>query len=148
MLKIMALAVLFAPLLTIAGCTDDTSGSSGSGNVDVAEMGPNNQHMIFWRIQQRDFEAVTAFLDAGVDVNIRGFNGTTPAIWAASSDGWRFVEMFAERGADLSLSSRSGVTVARVVQLADDVGRVREGTDEAQALDLVRTRLQRQGLLP
>ena len=141
-MKLFGLAAL-TPLFASCG-----QAQTGAGTVDINEMGPNNQHMIFWRIQQRDFEAVTAFLDAGVDVNIRGFNGTTPAIWAASSDGWRFVEMFAERGADLSLSSRSGVTVARVVQLADDVGRVRAGTDEAQALDLVRARLQRQGLLP
>ena len=146
MLKV--LAVLFSLLIAVSGCAEGAAEPQSRGEIDITEIGPNNQHMIFWRIEQRDFEAVTAFLDAGVDPNIRGFNGTTPAIWAASSDGWRFVEMFAERGADLSLSSRSGVTVARVVQLADDVGRVREGTDEAQALDLVRTRLQRQGLLP
>ena len=146
MLKV--LAVLFSPLLAVAGCVEGTAETQSRGEADMHEMGPNNQHMIFWRIEQRDYDSVTAFLDAGVDVNIRGFNDTTPAIWAASSDGWRFVEMFAERGADLSLSSRSGVTVARVVQLADDVGRVRAGTDEAQALDLVRARLQRQGLLP
>ena len=141
-MKLLGLAVLTSlfPLLGQA--------QTGAGSVDINEMGPNNQHMIFWRIEQRDYAAVIAFLDAGVDVDIRGFMGMTPAIWAATSDGWQFVEMFAERGADLGLASRDGMTVADMVRMTDEVRSVRAGSAEEHALNAVRDRLVQQGLLP
>ena len=120
---------------------------TSAAQVDVNEMGPNNQHMIFWRIQQRDHDAVVAFLDAGVDPNIRGFNGMTPAMWAASSDAWTFVELLASRGADLSLVARNGATVAKTVERADRLQRVRAGSEQAQALDRVRARMVALGLM-
>ena len=141
-MKLFGLAAL-TPLFASCG-----QAQTGAGSVDINEMGPNNQHMIFWRIEQRDYDAVIAFQDAGVDVDIRGFMGMTPAIWAATSDGWQFVELFAERGANLGLSTRDGMTVADMVRMTDEVRSVRAGSAEERALNAVRERLMRQGLLP
>jgi hypothetical protein len=114
---------------------------SGAASVDIYERGPDGHNINFRRIEQRDTDAVRALLDAGIDVNIRGLQGMTPAIWAASSGAWTHVVLFADRGADLCLASTTGMTVARIVDLVDRVGSVRAGSAEAQALEAVRARL-------
>ena len=104
-------------LLCLAGLAPIAMiGRTSAAQVGVNEMGPNNQHMIFWRIEQDDFDAVTAYLDAGVDPDIGGFMGMTPAIWAAGANGWRMVELLAKRGADLSVVARNGMSVPAIVR--------------------------------
>ena len=110
-------------------------------------MGPNNQHMIFWRIEQRDYDAVTAFLDTGVDPDIRGFIDQTASISAAASSAWRMVEVFVAYGADLSLESRNGRSVASIVQQRLELGNVRLSSPDGQAFLRVQTILRELGLL-
>ena len=116
-------------------------------SVDINEMGPNNQHMIFWRIEQDDFDAVTAYLDAGVDPDIGGFMGMTPAIWAAGANGWRMVELLAKRGADLSLVARNGMSVPAIVRQSQELGNVRLSSPDGQAFLRVQDILRERGLL-
>ena len=106
----------------------------GRGKIDINEQGPNGQHMIFWRIQEGKFDEVGAFLDAGVDVNIRGFREKTPAIWAAGTVSWDMVLFLAKRGADLSASDRDGMSVCSI----QDGLPTRLDTENGRALDEVR----------
>ena len=140
-MKLLGLAVLTS-LFPLSG-----QAQTGAGSVDINEIGPNNQHMIFWRIEERDRDAVVAFLDAGVDPNIRGFMDMTPAMWAASSDAWTFVELLESRGADLSLIARNGATVAKTVERAQRLQRVRAGSAQERALNAVHARLVALGLM-
>lgn len=129
LIKIIAVSLATVFIFSIIGC-----GNNGRNEVvDINEMGPNNQHMIFWRIQEDDFDSVEAFLDAGVDVNIRGFMGMTPAIWAAGAGGWRMVELLASRGADLDIAARNGRTIADYVQLSEALKNVKLDSPDGRA---------------
>ena len=141
------LILVFSAMIFLAGCQDEGGTSMNSNAVDVNEMGPNNQHMIFWRIEQDDFVAVQAFLDAGVDPDVRGFLGMTPAIWAAGANSWRMVELLAERGADLSIKARNGMSVPAIVRQSQDIGNVRLSSPDGQAFLRVQALLESRGLL-
>ena len=119
MLKYWITAAVVSGILGLTGCEEDTVNASIAENIDVNQMGPNNQHIIFWEIERRDADRVHAFLDAGVDINIRGFMGMTPAIYAATSDGWDMVLLFATRGADLSIVAKNGFSVQEIGFLSE-----------------------------
>ena len=79
--------------------------------IDIYEL-YNDLPIIFWRISQRNYPAVGALLDAGVNIETRGFFGMTPVIVAATGDGWGMVKLLIDRGADLSAYAGNGMTVA------------------------------------
>ena len=79
--------------------------------IDIYEL-HNDLPIIFWRISQRNYPAVGALLDAGVNIETRGFFGMTPVIVAATGDGWGMVKLLIDRGADLSAYAGNGMTVA------------------------------------
>lgn len=114
----------------------------GREKIDITEQGPNGQHMIFWRIQEGKFDEVGAFLDAGVDVNIRGFREKTPAIWAAGTVSWDMVLFLAQRGADLSARDRDGMSVCTIQEGLP----TRLDTENGRALQEVRRILQERGI--
>ena len=110
-------------------------------------MGPNNQHMIFQRIPRDDFDGVRAYLDAGIDPDIRGFMDQTAAISTATSSSWRMVEIFIDYGADLSLESRNDRTVAGIVRQKLELGNVRLSSPDGQAFERVQEILRQRGLM-
>ncbi|MGJ8605831.1 MAG: hypothetical protein ACSHXH_17070 [Marivita sp.] len=115
--------------------------------VDIGEVGPDGNHMIFRRIEQDDFDAVRAYLEAGLDPNVRGFMDETAAIWSAGSNSWRMVEILIEYGADLSLQSRDGRTLSSMVRQSLDLGNVRLTAPDGQAFLRVQDVLRQRGLL-
>ena len=110
--------------------------------IDINEQGPNGQHMIFWSIQGLNFDEVEAYLDAGVDIEVRGFRDATPVIWAAASNSWDMVLFLARRGADLSASDRDGMSVCTI----QDGLPTRPETENGRALQEVRGILRERGL--
>ena len=111
------------------------------------DLASDGNHMIFQRINQDDFDAVRAYLDAGLDPNIRGFMDQTASIWAAECNCWRMVEILIEHGADLSLADRQGLTVARVVEESLELGNIRLNAPDGQAFLRVQAVLRERGLL-
>ena len=111
------------------------------------DLASDGNHMIFQRINQDDFNAVRAYLDAGLDPNIRGFMDQTASIWAAECNCWRMVEILIEHGADLSLADRQGITVARVVEESLELGNIRLSAPDGQAFLRVQDILRERGLL-
>ena len=111
------------------------------------DLASDGNHMIFRRIEEDDFDAVRAYLEAGLDPNVRGFDDETPAIWAAGSNSWRMVEILIEHGADLSLESRNGRTVANIMQRRLELGNVRLSSPDGQAFLRVQDILRGRGLL-
>lgn len=138
---------LAALLLGVTAFQADGVAAQNHRSVDINEQGPNNQHMIFRRIEEGDYTSVAAFLDAGVDPDVKGFMGMTPAIWAASSDSWEMVHLLASRGAELGIVARNGASVAEILERVDRLNRVREGTPNWKALERVRAILTARGLL-
>lgn len=146
MLKLAGIAAgLLAVIVAVSliGCENNI----GNDMVDINETAPGGDyHMIFWRIEQDDHAAVEAFLDAGVDVNIRGFMDMTPAIWAATSDSWEAVELLSSRGADLGIAARDGTTVAEVAKRTERLKRVKLDSPNGRAFLLVIQILKDRGL--
>lgn len=83
--------------------------------MDVNEPASDSNHMIFQSIEQDDFHAVCAYLDAGLDPNVRGFDEETASVWVPGCHCWRTVEILISNGADLSLDSASDRSVASIV---------------------------------
>lgn len=143
----LGILIVAAGMSSVSACHADERHRGGDGTVDIHEQGPNGHHMIFWRIEQGDFDAVVAFLNAGVDPDIRGFLDNTPAIWAGMSNAWRMVEILADAGGDLSLESRDGISVARIVRQSLELGNIRLSSPDGQAFLRVQGILRARGLL-
>jgi N-acyl-D-amino-acid deacylase len=61
-------------------------------------------------IRDGDLNAVSAQLDAGVDVNARDADGNTPLLLAAVYAGPEYVELLLKKGADVNALNKLGVT--------------------------------------
>ena len=109
--------------------------------IDIYEL-HNDLPIIFWRISQRNYPAVGALLDAGVNIETRGFFGMTPVIVAATGDGWGMVKLLIDRGADLSAYAGNGMTVADLALTS----RVLLDSPNGRDLQDVRTILAERGL--
>lgn len=140
-------ALIFGAALTLAGCQDDGSPNAQNNTVDITELASDGNHMIFRRIEEDDFDAVRAYLDAGLDPNVRGFMDETAAIWSAGSNSWRMVEILISYGADLSLESRDGRSLASMVRQSLDLGNVRLSSPDGQAFLRVQEVLRARWLL-
>lgn len=126
---LLVLALFGLTLATFMGVEE-----MGRTPIDVDEQEPNGQHMIFWKIQGLKFDEVEAFLDAGVDVDIRGFRDKTPVIWAAGGVNWDMVLFLIEHGADLSARDRDGMSVCTIQEGLP----TRLDTENGRALEEVR----------
>lgn len=79
--------------------------------IDITANGPDGLPGIFWRIKQRDQAAVGAWLDAGGDIEVPGFQGATPVLAASMADNWPMVLYLIERGARMDVADRQGFTL-------------------------------------
>ena len=137
-------------LIGLAACvsTPQTGGADREQNdmnrrnnsVDIYELGPDGLPIIFWRIHQEDSAAVQALLDAGADIEVRGFFGVTPVIWAAASGQWDFVKFLVERGADLSAYGANGFTVTNSARRSNLRLESRQGQHLQDVRDILRQR--------
>lgn len=110
-------------------------------NVDIYALGPNGP-MLFWKIQAEEYDGAQALLNAGADINVRGFSAETPAISAATADDWKGVLYLADCGADLSLYGANGFTVANMAKGS----RLRLDSEQGGYLEKVRGILDDRGL--
>ena len=126
----------------IFACTAQEVSRMNGQKIDIYELGPDQLPIIFWRLDQGDYESVEALLGSGLDVNIRGFYAKTPAIWAAQSSNWKGVKFLIDRGADLSLYGGDGTTVAGFAKTS----RLRVNSAPWRDLEEVRAILKERGL--
>lgn len=110
-------------------------------NVDIYEL-YNDLPIIFWRIEQQNYQAVETLLRAGADIETRGFFGVTPVIWAAGGGSWGMVRYLIERGADVTAHAGNGMTVADLALTS----RVMLDSPNGQDLQEVRAILAERGL--
>lgn len=82
-----------------------------NSQIDITAKGPDGLPGIFWLIKQRDQQAVGAWLDAGGDIEVAGFQGATPVLAASIADNWPMVLYLIERGARIDVADRRGFTL-------------------------------------
>lgn len=80
--------------------------------MSAQEIGPDGLPIIFWSIKEENHDKVTALLDAGADIESKGYHGATPVLAAAIVDSWSMVLMFLERGANAKAVDRRGFSLA------------------------------------
>ncbi len=112
-------------------------------DIDPDALDARGQSIIFKRVMEEDTAAITALLDAGLDVDVRGSFNATPALRAAIADIWPVVELLLERGADPMATDRRGMTIPWLATTS----RIGGGGNRAQALRRVRSRLADEGHL-
>lgn len=114
-----------------------------NGQVDITARGPDGLPGIFWLIKQQDRAAVTAWLDAGGDIETPGFQRATPVLSAAIIDDWPMVIYLLDRGARMDVADRRGFTLPWLAANS----RAAPGGILGPALQEVRSRLATAGLL-
>ncbi len=137
-------------LVAVTGCRDETgSGSTAKKDNQVAkiddiakEKGPDGQPIIFWRIKQENRDAISAMLDAGYDIEIKGGFDATPIIGAALIDDWQTVLLLLKRGANPMVADRRGFTLNDLM----NTSRVDPKGSYGVALEEVRALLKQRGV--
>lgn len=148
--KTPVLAVL---VLLLGSCKEDDTASTGTDeqNEQVDSMsandpnraGPDGHPIIFTEIERRDPGRVQALIDAGADIEAKGFASGTPILLAAVSANWRIAELLLAAGADPLIADTTGMTVMWLAAHS----RLRPETEEGQALDRVRQVLNDRGII-
>jgi hypothetical protein len=131
----LLLTTLAAALFPASGLSADPKGARVTG--------PDGLPLIFWLIKSRDRAAVDAWLDAGGDIEARGYHRATPILTAAIIDDWPMVLHLAGRGARIDISDGRGFTLGWLIQRS----RVRLDGPFGPALIEMRGILDRAGLL-
>jgi hypothetical protein len=118
-------------------------GALSDGEVDIEALGPDGLPGIFWLIKQEDMAGAKDWVEAGGDIEARGYHGASPALAAAVVENWPAVRWLLENGARAAVADGRGYTLAFLAARSrvDPAGRY--GT----ALGKVRSILGRQGLL-
>lgn len=111
--------------------------------VDTGALGPDGLPMIFWTIQRGDVSGVSRLLDAGADLEAKGYNGSTPILSAAMVNNWAIVDLLVRRGANISIVDNRGFSLPYLVTQA----RPMEGTEAEKILSRVRSILKERGML-
>lgn len=111
---------------------------------DPNALGPDGFPIIFAHVEARDERKVAALLDAGADIEAKGFFDQTPMLKAAMANSWTMVAMLMERGADIRASDRSGFNLPYLAS----VSKIGETTENGKVLrEVVRPVLEKAGLM-
>lgn len=102
----------------LAAATMAVFGQERKPMVDITEIGPSGQPIIFWRIENGEQDAVKALVEAGMSTEVHGFMESTPVIAAGSANLWTTVMLLLELGADPMAANRNGMTLAWLVKTA------------------------------
>jgi len=111
--------------------------------IDIDAKGPDGLPGIFWMIKQENTRGISAWLDAGGDIEASGYHGASPALAAAATDNWPMVSYLLERGARANVSDGRGYTLGFLATRS----RVAPEGQYGQALAQVRAILAERGLL-
>jgi len=98
--------------------------------------------IIFEAVLSRDAEWVEKLIDAGADIEARGFGHATPALVAALGDVWDVCLFLLRRGADPSATNQFDMTIFNLAAES----RVAEDSTEGKALQTVIKFLEEKGL--
>lgn len=113
------------------------------GKVDIEARGPDGLPGIFWLIKQEDMAGIAAWIDAGGDIEARGYHGASPALAAAVIENWPAVLWLLERGARADVADGRGYTLGFLATRS----RVAPDGRYGRALAEVRSILADRGLL-
>ena len=142
--KIGFAVLISATVALLTGSITQMKGAEmNTTEIDIEALDTRGQSIIFQRVMEEDMEGIAALLDAGLPVDIRGFQQSTPTLYAAMADIWPVVLFLLERGADPIAANQLGMTLpwlATTSRIAGDGPR-------AQALEDVRTLLAERGHL-
>ena len=111
--------------------------AAADSKMDPNAKGPDGLPIIFAYIEREDQAAVTALLDAGADIEAKGFFQATPMLSAALVDLWPMVALLISRGANLWAVDQQGVNLPWLTAHA----KVRKGSPTEAALNAVRATL-------
>lgn len=111
--------------------------------LDPNAKGPDGLPILFWTLQQENLPKVEALLDAGADIEAKGYNGATPLLSQAIVQDWIAVELLMKRGARLDVADRVGFTVPYLLAHA----KVAKGSRNEAAMAAVRQVMNDRGLL-
>ena len=114
-----------------------------SDTIDVTAPGPDGLPGIFWLIKLENPAGIAAWLDAGGDIEARGYHGATPVLAAAVIDNWPAVLQLLERGAQAGVIDGRGYSLGFLASRS----RVAPEGPYGVALQAVRAILAEQGLL-
>lgn len=111
---------------------------------DPNRAGPDGHPIIFTVIEKADDTVrVRELIEAGANIEARGYGQGTPILMAAISENWRVVEVLLEAGADPMIPDEFGFTVTYMAATS----RLRPESLEGQALDRVREVLEDRGII-
>jgi len=111
--------------------------------VDITEQTAEGYPIIYRRVQERDAKTIIALLDAGADIEARGFFQATPVITAASANSWEIVELLLSRGADPRAVDGKGFNLPWLASTA----KMRDETKNGEALLRVQETLAARGFM-
>lgn len=140
MQRLTALTVL---LVCVGAVTLFWTNEGQSDVVDINATGPDGHPILFWQVKQRDPRAVGALLDAGANIEARGFFDATPVITAGSANSWEMVELLMSRGADPRAADGKGFNLPWLASTS----KIREGTAQHTALQRVIAHLKKSGMM-
>ncbi len=80
--------------------------------VDIEALGPDGLPGIFWLIKQEDMAGMADWIEAGGDIEARGYHGASPALAAAVVENWPAVHWLLENGARVQVADGRGYTLA------------------------------------
>ncbi|WP_369695433.1 hypothetical protein [Jiella marina] len=106
-------------------------------------MGPDGRPLIFWRIAQLDEKGVIAELEAGTNIEIKGFAKTTPLLHAASIDAWKIVLALLQRGANPNAVDKRGFSLPWLAFSS----RIDPNSSDGKALQSLKRQLREKGML-
>lgn len=109
---------------------------------EIDMVGPDDLPVIFQWIERDDLAKIEAYLDAGGNIEVPGFQSATPLIYAAGADSWVVSLALVRRGADLTAVDRRGFNMPWLAATS----RVKPGSREHAALLEVRRYLEDAGL--
>ncbi len=111
---------------------------------DPNRAGPDGHPIIFTVIEMADDTVrVRELIEAGADIEARGYGQGTPILMAAIGEKWRVVEVLLEAGADPMIPDEFGFTVTYMAATS----RLRPESVNGQALDRVREVLEERGII-
>lgn len=103
-------------------------------------VGTDGYPIIFQVIASRDLNSVKRLVDAGADIEARGFTNATPVLMAAISRSWHICRFFLEHGADPTAVTTSGFTLPYLAANTTVAPESKPGRDLAAVRAIITTR--------
>lgn len=140
-LNFSMLLVILLVVVAIIGLGYWMYSERGTATVSDTELatakGADGLPIIFTYIEREEKRQVEAWLAAGGDIEIEGFQGATPVLKAAVADNWPMAQFLLEQGADPNAYDRRGMTLPWLAETS----RVSAGSSDYEGLLWVRAYL-------